>query len=230
MKHLLGVCGVLLCATMAQAADITELVKQLKEGDNDARRAAAKALADGGPESKEAVPALIKALKDRDVFVRRFSAQALGEIGPEARSAAPALVASLDDARKEVQTAAANALAKIGPSGVEALTSLVKDERKDSAARREAIKGLSRGGSEARGAVPVLTELVKEKPPKGKKNMNAPEDLRVEAASALAELATSDDKETIQTLEALTGKMAKTPRNLRQAANMALRKIRGARK
>jgi HEAT repeat protein len=233
MKCLLGICGIVLCATLAHGADVNELIKQLKEGDNDTRRAAAKALAEGGPESKEAVPALIKALKDQDAFVRRFSAQALGEIGPDARTASSALAMALNDPRKEVQSAAARALGKLGPAGVEALIALVKDERKDSSARRQAIDALSQGGKDAHAAVPVLTELVKEKPVvkgKNKKNPNAPEDLRVDAANALGTIATPDDKETVEALQSLADKKSKASGNLKRAANMALRKIRGTRK
>jgi HEAT repeat protein len=226
MKRILGLAGLVVCAALACGADVKDLVKQLKDGDNDARRAAARALADGGAESKEAVPALIQALKDRDTFVRRFSAQALGEIGPDAQSAVPALAAALDDPKKEVQSAAAAALSKLGPSGVETLVGIVKNGKKDPLIRRQAITALSNLGTAARPAVPALTELVKEKTSKVKgKNPNAPEDLRIEAANALSVLATAEDKETIATLQALMDKKAKTPRGLRQAANMALRKI-----
>jgi HEAT repeat protein len=227
MRFLLGVCGMLLWTAVSHGADVNELVKQLKEGDNDARRAAAKALADGGPGSKEAVSALIKALKDQDMFVRRFSAQALGEIGLEARSASSALLTALNDPRKEVQSAAARALGKLGPSGVEALIGLIKDERKDSTLRRQAVDSLGNLGSAGHAGVPVLTEVVKEKPPKGKKKQNAPDDLRIDAATALGALATTEDKDAVEVLQALADKKSKAPRGLKQAANMALRKIRG---
>jgi HEAT repeat protein len=65
MKRFLGLIGVVLCATLTPAAEVGDLVKQLKSGDNDTRRAAAKTLGEGGAQSKEAVPALIDALKDR---------------------------------------------------------------------------------------------------------------------------------------------------------------------
>jgi HEAT repeat protein len=228
MKCILALAGLVVGATLAHGADVKDLIKQLKDGDNDGRRAAAKALADGGAESKDAVPALIHALKDRDTFVRRFSAQALGEIGPDAKSAVPALTTALDDAKKEVQSAAAAALGKVGPSGVETLVGILKNDKKDPMTRRQAIASLSNVGSGAKSAVPALTEIVKEKPPgKGKnKNKNAPEDLRIDAATALGTLATADDKETIETLQALLDKKSKAPRGLKQAANMALRKIR----
>jgi HEAT repeat protein len=224
MKRFLGLVGILLCAAAAQGAEVGELIKQLQEGDNEARRAAARSLGEGGPESKAAVPALIHALKDRDTFVRRFSARALGEIGPDARSAVPALTEALSDSRKEVQSAAALALGKVGPSGVETLVGILRDDDKDILTRRQAIDSLSKLGAAAHVAVPVLTELVKENTGKNKKKMT-PEDLRIDAATALGSLATPGDKDTLDTLQALTDKKAKTPRGLKQAANMALRKI-----
>jgi HEAT repeat protein len=234
MKHLVGIVGMVLCVASARGADMDELIKQLRSGDNDARRAAARALGEGGAEAKTAVPALITALKDRDTFVRRFSAQALGAIGPDAQSAVRPLAAALNDPKNEVRGAAVIALGKLGPSGVETLIDVAGDNRKDVAVRRQAVHVLGDLGSAAHAAVPVLTELLKEKlvkeKGKGKKKEKkmpvAPEDLRVAAATALGSLATSDDTDTIETLSALTAKEAKTPRDLRQAANMALRKVR----
>lgn len=225
MKRILGLMGLILCATAAQGSDVADLVKKLQSNDNEVRRAAAKGLEEGGVESKPAVPALIKALKDRDTFVRRFAARALGAIGPDAQAAIPALTAALDDPRKEVQQSAARALAKLGSSGVEMLIALVRDDSKDAAIRQQAIDSLGDLGRAGRSAVPVLTELIKEQAGKGKKKA-APEDLRVSAATALGSLATRSDTEAIKTLEGLTGKKSKAPRDLKQAANQALRKIR----
>jgi HEAT repeat protein len=228
MKRFLGVLGIVLCAAAAQGADVGELIKQLQSGDNDVRRAAAKALAEGGAESKAAVQALIAALKDHDAFVRRFSAQALGAIGPDAQSAVRPLKAALDDPKKEVRTAAALALGKLGPAGVESLIGILSDDNKDTTIRRQAISSLGDLGTAAHSAVPALTEVLKEKTGKGKgkKKQMAPEDLRTAAATALGSLAKSSDTDVIETLTALTDKKAKTPRDLRQAANTALRKIR----
>ena len=225
MKRILGLVGIILCATAVRGADVGELMTQLKSDDKEVRRAAAKALEEGGAESKAAVPALIKALKDQDKFVRRFSAQALGAIGQEAQRAAPGLTMTLNDSHKEVQEAAAHALGKVGPSGVETLVQIVQDDSRDSAIRLVAIDSLSNLGSSRRSAVPALTSLLKGPGGKGKKKA-VPEDLRVSAAVALGSLAARSDTETIKALESLTDKKAKTPRDLRQAANQALRKIR----
>ena len=238
MKRLVGIVGMVLCVAAARGADMDELIKQLRSGDNDARRAAARALGEGGAEAKTAVPALITALKDRDTFVRRFSAQALGAIGPDAQSAVRPLTAALNDPKNEVRGAAVSALGKLGPSGVETLIDVAGDNRKDGTVRRQAVHVLGDLGSAAHAAVPALTELLKEKPvkekekgkgkgkKKEKKTQMVPEDLRVAAATALGSLATSDDTDTIETLSALTAKEAKTPRDLRQAADTALRKVR----
>jgi HEAT repeat protein len=227
MKRLLGVLGIVLCVSAARGAEVSELVKQLQSEDNDARRMAAKALGEGGAESRAAVPALIKALRDHDTFVRRFSAQALGDIGPEAHSAVSSLALALDDPKKEVRSAAAYALSKLGPSGVETLIRLVRDDSKDTDARHRAIDALSNLGRAGHVAVPALTEVLKEKAAKGKgKKKVAPDDLRVSAAVALGSLANAGDSDTIKTLESFTDKKAKAPRDLKQAANQALRKIR----
>jgi HEAT repeat protein len=227
MKRLLGLVGIIVCATAASGADVNELIKQLKDGDNEARRAAATALGEGGAESKAAVPALIKALKDRDTFVRRFSARALGDIGPDARAAVPALKSALNDAKSEVRSEAARALGRLGSAGVETLADIVRDDKKDPATRRQAIDSLGSLGAAAHSAVPVLIEVVKGPGAGGKnKKKMAPDDLRVNAATALGSLATPDDKDAIETLKALGDKKAKAPRDLKQAAKTALNQIR----
>jgi HEAT repeat protein len=225
MKRFLGLIGIVLCVTAAQSSDVGDLVKQLRSDENEVRRAAAKALEEGGAESKAAVPALINALKDRDTFVRRFSAQALGAIGPDAHGAIPALTMTLNDSRKEVQEAAIRALGKLGPTGIEMLVALVRDGSRDTTVRRQAIDSLGGLGSAGRSAVPVLRNLLKVPAGNGK-NKAPPDDLRVAAATALGSLAVGSDTETIKTLESLTDKKSKAPRELKQAANQALRKIR----
>lgn len=226
MRGFLGVVGLFLCVSAVRGADVDDLIKQLQSDDNEARRLAAKALGEGGTESKAAVPALMKALKDHDTFVRRFSAQALGEIGPDARPAVFALAAALDDPKKVVQSAAAHALGKVGPSGVETLIDIVRDDSNDSMLRLLAINVLSELGPAGHSAVPTLTELLKPKTGKTNKPKAPPTDFRVPAAIALGSLAKAGDTETVATLEAFTAKKAKVPGDLKRAANQALQKIR----
>jgi HEAT repeat protein len=224
MRKLFGVVALGLCLVVsAFAADIEDLVKQLKNGDNDARRAAAKALADAGGDAKAATSALVAALKDKDKFVRRFAAQALGEIGAEPREAVPGLKKALKDPQKEVQEAAATALGKMGPEAVAPLADVVKDGDCEPAVRRKAVEALAALGAKARPAVPTLLEALKGGGG-GKKKMANPADIRTEVVIALGNIASSGDKQVISALEEMTGKKQKN-RNLKQAANEALRKL-----
>jgi HEAT repeat protein len=207
-------CAVLFTASAALAADVPDLLKQLKDGDVEARRAAAKELSEKGPEAKTAVPGLVAALKDKDLFVRRFAAQTLGEIGPDASATAtPALKALLSDPKREVVEAAATALGKMGPSGVATLTDLVKEKGKDMDLKKKAIEALGKLGEDGKPAVPVLTGLIADK------------DLRIPAITALGDLgAVANDKDTVT---ALQNAAAEKDRNLRMAAQAALRKVQG---
>jgi HEAT repeat protein len=228
MKWVWSVCAALLClAASARGEGVEGLIKQLKDPEASTRRAAAKALAEAGPNAKDAVGALADALKDNDSFVRRFAAQALGEIGPAAKDAVPALSKALNDGRREVQEAAAAALGKIGPSSAQALVAVVKDTRKDAMVRRKAVESLAALGAEGRPALPGLVELIANKPARGSKKRPAPDiEIRVEAVNALGQIAGPDDKAAIDALTALTDPKQNNNRALRQAVNVALRKIK----
>src|SRR5262245_60515983 len=172
MKPLLG-CLCLLVGFASALEDVTDLVKQLKSEDPEARRSAAKALAEMGPQARDAVPALTETLKDKDLFVRRFSAQALGAIGPEAKSAIPALVGALGESRKEMVVASARALGQLGPDGIKSLADILKDRKRDLTLRRKATESLGASTKDAKSAVPVLIEALGDT------------SIRVEAASSL---------------------------------------------
>ncbi len=223
MKKLLGVIAMGLCLTLsALAADVEDLIKQLKDSDPDARRAAAKALAEAGGDARAAAPALLKALKDRDMFVRRFAAQALGEIGAEPRRIVPGLKKALDDPRKEVQEAAAVALGKMGKEAVASLAAVVKDGSREPEVRRKAVEALGTIGPDARPAVGALIDALKGAGG-GKKMANAG-DIRVEVAIALGNIASPGDKEVISALQDLMDKKQRD-RTLKAAATDSLRKI-----
>ena len=216
MKTLLKAVGVVLCMTAAvHAAEVTELVAQLKNQDPALRRTAAKELGEAGANAKTAVPALSVALKDKDWHVRRFSALALANIGPDAKKATPNLAALLNNAKeqKEVQEAAAEALGKIGAGSVDALVKAVKDSDRDPMIRKKAIEGLAAIGPDAKSAVPALTRALKDGT------------LRLDAAIALGDIGPGA-KSALETLkETAANKKNKKDKAFKQAVKEAVRKI-----
>lgn len=220
----------ILLVTVAEGAEVNDLIVKLRDKDSDARRAAAKDLAELGPEARAAVPELTKALRDRDLFVRRFAAEALGKIGPEAKASIPALALAMSDERKEVQIAATTALGQIGKDSIPALIAALKDPNKDPAVRRLAAQGLGKAGAPARGAVSVLSDILtgRIKTPKAaKKGKNNDDDFRVDVAVALGSVAKAEDKAAINALKSVSeGKQRN--KALQRAANDALRQINGS--
>lgn len=232
MRMLVGALAVVLCLSSARGADVADLIKQLKDRDSDTRRAAAKALGEAGGDAKVVVPALVGALKDRDRFVRRFAAQSLGDLGPEASAAVPALRKALDDSRMEVQEAAVTALGKIGPTAVQALIAALEDPDALTGVRRRAAESLGKIGGPAKSAIPALTAMLQpeKKPTKGKKvkakRMTPETDVRVEVATALGALAGPGDKAAVDALTDLATNKKLRNRDLKKAANVALRRIK----
>lgn len=227
MKPLLAVLSVALAAATAGADEVSDLVRQLKSGDVDARRTAAKSLGEAGAGAASAVPALTSALRDGDLYVRRFAAQSLGEIGAGAKSAVPALTALLQKSgeRKEVLDAATAALGKIGggAGSVKALVATLTNAEGDPEVRRQAAETLGKMGADAKRAIPALMSVLK--PPKGPPPAG---DLRTAAAEALGEIATPSDKQTVTLLTDLSNdKALRRDRALMQAVNDALKKIKG---
>ncbi|MCA1443730.1 tetratricopeptide repeat protein [Ensifer sp. IC4062] len=78
-------------AALPVAVTVSSLTAELKRGDRDSRRIAAKRLGWFGTSAAEAVPALIVLLGD--VGLREEVVQTLRKIGPEAKAAIPPLVA-----------------------------------------------------------------------------------------------------------------------------------------
>jgi HEAT repeat protein len=227
MRTWLGGLGVALgLVASVFGADVAEMVKQLKDPDADARRAAAKALADAGGDARAAVPALVAALKDKDLYVRRFAAQALGQVGASPGDAVTALKAALNDPHREVQEAAAASLAKMGPAAAAALAAVAREADREPEVRRRAVESLGALGRDARAALPVLVQVLKGTGGPGKKMMmGGTADVRVAAATALGNIARSSDKEAVAALQSMTDKKQRD-RSLRQAAQMSLQKIK----
>jgi HEAT repeat protein len=234
MKRLLpGVlCLTFYLAATVDGAPIEELITQLRDKDPDLRRAAAKQLADAGPDAKPATAALIKALKDDDLFVRRFAAEALGAIEADPKAAVPPLSALLasEKERKEVQEAAAGSLGKLGKTATAPLIEAAKDHSKDALVRKRAVDGLGHIGPDARAALPDLTDLLTGKTKNGKKNTNpdaGTNDIRLEVAAALGSIATSKDEDVIKALETFsTDKANKKNKELNKVINKAIKDIK----
>jgi HEAT repeat protein len=228
MKRLFGALGAwLLAAAAVSAADVSELVKQLKSANADERRAAAEALGKAGKDAKDAAPALIAALKDSDLFVRTFAAQALGDVGADPKTVAAALQAVMKNTREkeEVHEAALASLGKLGGEGVPALAEVVGDQNRDADLRHKAIRLLAQIGPAARSTVPMLTDLAVAKAKNPKQPPRTSMELRVDALNALGAIATPDDKEAVDALTEMAA-TEKLDRNLKMAVVPALKKIK----
>jgi HEAT repeat protein len=235
MKTLLKclVLGVACCvAGAAQAADVTKLLADLKDKDSDVRRAAAKGLAEMGPDAKPAAAALIAALKnDKDLFVRRFAAQALGDIGADSKTAVPALASVLkEDDKKELVEAAVTSLGKMGAPAVPPLIDALKNKpaapKKDKGAKKapaatdptayvrtRAIEALGNIGPQAKPAVPALIDALHDS------------NVRTEAAIALGNIG-PNAKDAVSALrDADKAKGNKKDKAFKDAVNEAIKKI-----
>ncbi len=231
MRTLLGCLVLAAACCTARAEDVTKLVTDLKSNDPDVRRAAAKGIADMGPDAKAATPALLDALKkDKDLSVRRFAAQALGDVEADPKSAVPALSAVLKEGdKKELMEAAVTSLGKMGPTAVQPLMDVVKKKAaatpKDKGkkpmpatdptalVRTKAIESLGNIGAKAKPAVPVLIDALKDA------------NVRTEAAEALGNIG-PDAKDAIPALKDAAGaKGNKKDKNFKQAVDVAIKKI-----
>ncbi len=125
-----------------------------------------------------ALPVLIDALKNEDRDVRAHAAEAMGHIGPAASAVIPVLVISSGDADPIVRVHAAAALWRIERRPVHSLPTLVASlKNADPRPRDVAVQTLKDMGPDARAAVPILADLIKDK--------QAPEQVRQSAADAL---------------------------------------------
>ena len=124
------------------------------------RISAAHALAEVG---QVAVPALIDALKGENEDVRIRATYVLEDIGPDAKAAVPALtIEALKDENEYIREAAAGALGEIdAEAAVLAFIEALKDKHGE--VRCNAAWALGEIGPDAKGAVPALTEALKDK-------------------------------------------------------------------
>jgi HEAT repeat protein len=147
---------------------VRQLVKALGGADADARKRSAAALADLGPDAREALPALLKMLRspDEPEDGRKEAERALGEIGTPPREQMPALLEALQDGQSTpARVYAAAALGKLGADTGPAVAALVKALKDDTpAVRRNAAAALGRVGLSARSdAYPALLALLEDR-------------------------------------------------------------------
>ena len=95
---------------------VADLIAELRDGTDEKKLAALRAMSGLGPKAKSAVPELVAALKNADAQIRADAAHALRAIGPDAREAEPALRALLHAAQPDlfVMPAVLHALMAIG--------------------------------------------------------------------------------------------------------------------
>lgn len=174
-------------------AIVAEATKRILAGlqadDVNARRAAARALAEINPPPEEVAPVLVKAIHDADPTVianavdalaslgpkivprligalnnkdlRLHAARVLGRIGPDAKEAVPALAAALDDAEGEYRREVQFSLGAIGPAAAPAVPALIESlESDDDQIRNSAVYALGKIGPAAKTSAPALTKLL----------------------------------------------------------------------
>ncbi|MBL8793757.1 MAG: HEAT repeat domain-containing protein [Planctomycetia bacterium] len=149
---------------------------------SDLFQSTALALAGIGTPAGEAVPALIEALDRKQFGVRREAARALGYIGGDHPKLVPALLKALNDADLEVRFSAVEALGRLPQLPADSIPALIEFlekhqslQLKSLSANRQkllelqhndhistALQVLGRFGSDAKGAVPILIDILKD--------------------------------------------------------------------
>jgi HEAT repeat protein len=175
----------------ASGGNVTELVKNLGDGDANKRAKAAEMLGEMGEGAKLAIPSLLKTLKDKDDLTRRAAAGALSKIGLPDKSDVSLLAQALKEPTLEVRQYAANTLDKLGADAKPAAAALVealKDE--DSSVRQTAARTLGKLGPDVKAsAAKELTALLD----------HAEKETRVAAGEGLsAMLIAADDLPALQ--------------------------------
>ncbi len=175
-----------------KGAIVPTLVNLLVDSHPTVRQCASKMLGVIGPEAGVALASLAEALKDQDPVVRKNAVVALGSIGPEASKAIQALTPLVGDEVAEVRLNAVMVLRSLAQqdevSVAHALTGALKVD--DPILRKAAIRGLTEIGSEAKSAVPALSEALLD--------MNL--DIRLAVLDALQKIGLQYDQELVQAL------------------------------
>ena len=217
------------------AEDALDLVKQLKNPDNEERRKAAQKLFELKEEAKVATPDMIAALKkENDVFVKRFLIKALGAAKADPKVAVPILAMMIKDSNPKLIEAAIDSLGSMGAKGVDPLANFIapsksadsktkgKDEKKGGLKVDpvgdlvgKAAQSLGEIGPDAKPAVPALIAALK--------NANA----RIDAANALGSIGPGAKEAIPKLQEIIEDKNTKRDKNFAKSVNDAMKKIQG---
>lgn len=183
---------------------VAALERALGDHDSDLRRQAAVALGEVGSAAEEAASTLGLALNDPNSNGRLIAAGALEAIGADAQAAAEAVVKALDDKIPSVRRAAARTLGvfapalesrKMGPV-LTGLTTSLRDA--DLEVRLRSAASLGFVGAQA-GPAPEVTAVLAAL---GEASRTGEEQLRDEAAQALARLGLAGVPELLRNLTA----------------------------
>ncbi len=195
---------------------MTELVKE--RGADVLARCSAASFLGRVADNDVAVPVLTAVLKNEPAAparLKRTVLEMLGRSGKGAEQAVPQMAEALLDKDTDVRIAAGAALTQVGPGAriaMPALRRALKDS--DKYVRAQVVEVLGKLGHDAADAVPDLIECLK-----NEKIV----DVRVAAIKALGELG-PDAKDAIELLSAAA---RSTQPGIREAAEAALKKIRG---
>ena len=180
-----------------------------------ARQAAANALVEIGPASKQAIPALIKSTASTNSDVRAFALYTLGRMAFESESVASVLIKALLDPDREVRYQAAYGLANLAFMGGDArpaVPALIE-------ALQDNYMGVRGGAAHALGHIHSDPGIVV---PALVKSLHDPDtSVRTHAASALGEFGTNGKP----AIAALTGLLSETNQDASSAATNALKRI-----
>lgn len=140
------------------------LTKLLEDNNRDVRSCAAESLGQIGAGDQQTILNLIRLLNDEDRFVQSAAAGALGRMGI---AEVPTLTEVVADKSSGVRLAAGKSLAELGPkdraAAVSILSGLLRDNKATVWGRFTALHILGRMGSDAKAAIPTLTELLSDK-------------------------------------------------------------------
>lgn len=191
---------------MAREA-VPALLERVQNGKRRARDGAIRGLGGIGKDAATAVPVLLPFLKEKDGDFQIAAAAAMGGIGPDARTAVPDLIQAfrrcLEQGAGASYAAAtcARALGGIGPDAAQAVDVLSPHALdRDPDLRRGALSGLA--GIGGAGMPRVLEALSYRGPDLG--NGSAAQDLRWDAAIALAGSGTRDPRALSAVVATLT--------------------------